>query len=397
MSGPLRIAILTHSTNPRGGVSHALSVAEALTDLGHAAVVHAPDPSGRGFFRTARCGTVSVPAGPLAAPGTAAMVEQRIAEYGEHFGRPANRGFDIYHAHDGIGGNVLADLAARRDIPGFVRTVHHLDAFAEPGLAARQHRGVAAATRVLCVSEVWRSHLAHEFGIDAARVGNGVDTAEFSPVPDAHDGGVRARWGIGSGPVFLSVGGFEARKNSLGIIKAFAGVHAAMPGARLVVVGGASVLDHSAYVQRCNDLLHSLGLPDGPGRPVIRTGPVAQADMAAVYRTADTLVFASLNEGFGLAVIEAMACGTPAIVSSIPPFTDYLQPGDALWADPADPATIADAMRRSLDPTVRDAIIHRGLKLASGYTWRSSALVHLDVYGRLNHPSGHRRPEPVHA
>ncbi len=53
-SSRLRIAILTHSTNARGGVVHGLELADALTRLGHTAVVHAPDPSGKGFFRKNR-------------------------------------------------------------------------------------------------------------------------------------------------------------------------------------------------------------------------------------------------------------------------------------------------------------------------------------------------------
>ena len=53
----LRIAILTHSTNPRGGVVHALALGDALTALGHEVVVHAPDINQHGFFRATRCGT----------------------------------------------------------------------------------------------------------------------------------------------------------------------------------------------------------------------------------------------------------------------------------------------------------------------------------------------------
>ncbi|HEY9215450.1 MAG TPA: MSMEG_0565 family glycosyltransferase, partial [Ancylobacter sp.] len=61
----LRIAILAHSTNPRGGVVHALELADALTRLGHEAAVHAPDAKGTGFFRPTLCETVSVPASPI--------------------------------------------------------------------------------------------------------------------------------------------------------------------------------------------------------------------------------------------------------------------------------------------------------------------------------------------
>ena len=393
----LRVAILTHSTNPRGGVSHALSIADALTDLGHEAVVHAPDPSLRGFFRAARCGTVSVPAAALHSAGTGAMVEQRIVEYAKYFAYSNHRGFDVYHAHDGIGGNVLADLAAGGLIPGFVRTVHHLDAFADPRLAARQRRGVSAASRLLCVSDVWRDTLRRDFGIDAVRVDNGVDLDEFSALPNHRDAEVRDHWGLGAGPIFLSVGGLEARKNSLRIIEAFETIRTSLPSAQLLIVGGASVLDHAAYAGRCTAAMAALGLAEGPGCPVVRTGPVAQTDMPALYRIADALVFPSLNEGFGLAVIEAMACGTPAVVSRIAPFTEYLGDEDALWADPADTASIADAMRRSLDAAQDPARGRRGLNIASRFDWRSSARAHLDVYRELVRAADPRCAEPTDA
>ena len=63
MTRPLRIAMLAHSTNPRGGVVHALHLSEALATLGHEVVLHAPDASGAGFFRAARCATRAVSGG----------------------------------------------------------------------------------------------------------------------------------------------------------------------------------------------------------------------------------------------------------------------------------------------------------------------------------------------
>src|SRR3984957_9390055 len=96
---PLRIAILTHSTNPRGGVVHALELGDALTRLGCEAVVHAPDAKGEGFFRAPLCGTASVPATPAGAD-TTGMVEARIADYLAYFEDPAHRRFDVFHAGD---------------------------------------------------------------------------------------------------------------------------------------------------------------------------------------------------------------------------------------------------------------------------------------------------------
>ena len=111
VSRPLRVAMLTHSTLPRGGVVHAMSLAEALEDLGVETVLHAPDAAGCGFFRKPRCAAIAFPVEP-APRDTADMVEQRIDDYLRWFRRPENRGFDLYHAHDGIGANALATLKA---------------------------------------------------------------------------------------------------------------------------------------------------------------------------------------------------------------------------------------------------------------------------------------------
>jgi hypothetical protein len=79
MSRPFRVAMLTHSTLPRGGVVHAMNLSEALEDLGVETVLHAPDSAGRGFFRKPRCDAIAFPVEP-APRETADMVEQRIGE-----------------------------------------------------------------------------------------------------------------------------------------------------------------------------------------------------------------------------------------------------------------------------------------------------------------------------
>lgn len=380
---PLRIAILAHSTIPRGGVVHALELGDALVRLGHDAVVHAPDAKGAGFFRTALCGTVSVPASPVGRDMTA-MVETRIADYVRHFEPEANRRFDIFHAQDGISANALATLRERGLIGGFARTVHHIDTFHDPRMQALQRRAIVAAGRHFVVSEVWRARLATEFGIESAVVGNGVDMARFSPRPDGREDGLRLRFGLGAGPVLLSIGGVEARKNTLGALAAFVRLRERRPAAQLVIAGGVSLLDHDAYRQRFSVLLAASGLP---ADAVVETGPIAQADMPALYRTADALAFPSLNEGFGLVVLEAMASGLPAVVSRITPFTEYLGEGDAAWCDPADPQSIADAMAAVFDEPLRSNLIRSGREVAARRDWQRTARAHLATYAAMRERS----------
>ncbi|WP_342151765.1 MSMEG_0565 family glycosyltransferase [Methylorubrum sp. SB2] len=388
----LRIALLTHSTNPRGGVAHCLALAEALCAMGHEAVVHAPDPTGRGFFRDAACPTVSVASRP-AGETLVERVRARINDYLRHFGTPAACDFDVFHAHDGIGGNALATLRHRRLIPRFARTVHHLDSFAEPLLADWQERSIREAARLLCVSRLWADRIGDEFGTRADLVGNGVDLAVYTPEPTEADAAVRARLGLGAGPVILSVGGFEERKNTAGIVAAFARLRQSHPQAQLVVAGGASLLDHAAYRARCHALLTAHGLDIGAGRAVIETGPVPQAEMPALYRIADALAFPSWKEGFGLCVLEAMACGTPTIVSRLAPFTEYLAETDALFVDPADPEAIAAAMAQALVPDIRARLRAAAPARVAAHSWRACAERHLPAYAAC----ARARQEPIHA
>jgi glycosyltransferase involved in cell wall biosynthesis len=105
--------------------------------------------------------------------------------------------------------------------------------------------------------------------------------------------------------------------------------------------------------------------------------------MPALYHIADALVFPSLNEGFGLVVLEAMASGTPAIVSRQPPFTEYVGEEDALWCDPTSPDSIADAMIRVLAEPLRSLRVARARALAARHGWGQVAKRQLAVYARL--------------
>jgi glycosyltransferase-like protein len=385
MNKPLRIAILTHSTNPRGGVVHALELGEALGRLGHEPTVYAPDATGAGFFRNASCRTACVAAAP-ADRDTFAMVESRIADYVRYFESARNQ-IDVWHAQDGISGNALATLKERGLIQGFARTVHHVDTFDDDRLSALQLRSITAADGLFVVSRMWQQWLGRELGRDAHHVGNGVDMERFSSTPDATDAVLRLRLGLSPGtPVFLAVGGVEERKNTIRLLEAFRTVHAQHPTCRLMIAGGASLLDHGAYQQRFFAALTHSGLPDDA---VIPTGPWPQELMPALYRAATTLVFPSMKEGFGLVVLEAMASGVPVVTSRVAPFTEYLGHDDVIWCDPLNPAAIAEAMSASLDARSRERLVARGLNVARRHNWRTTAQAHLAVYDRLR--------EAVHA
>jgi len=380
---PLRIAILTHSTNPRGGVVHALEVGGALTRLGHHAVVHAPDPHGSGFFRPTVCETQPFAASPPDAD-LATMVQSRVADYVRHFEVHANRQFDIFHAQDSISSNALAAMQSRGLITSFVRTVHHIDHFNDPQLAALQRHAIMAADTHFTVSRHWQTVLKQDYNIQAYLAGNGVDLVRFTAAADPADAALRKRLGLGSGPVYLAVGGIEERKNTWRILQAFQLAHVDNPGAQLLIAGGASLLDHRSYQQEFYTALAASGLP---ACAVIVTGPLPQADMPSLYRITDALVFPSVKEGFGLVVLEAMASRLPVITSHIAPFTEYLGDDDVIWCNPEDSTSIACAMTVVLQPERRAQLIQNGTSIAARYGWQAIAQAHLAVYEDIKEPA----------
>ena len=385
MPDSLRIGLLTHSVNPRGGVVHTLELARALHLAGHAVTVFAPAQPGQRFFREVAHGVSLVPVGP-APKDLAELVGDRIAACRGHLGALlAHEHFDVLHAHDGIGANALADLAQAGAIPGFVRTVHHLDHFDHPQLDAWQRRGVSAATRLLCVSPGWARALQAQFGREAALVDNGVDLARYTRQRDAGDEALAARLGLRPGvPRWLLVGGVEARKNTLRVLQAYLALRVAYPGAQLIVAGGASLLDHGAYAHEFEAAAAAAGIDAGPGADLVFTGTLADAEMPALFRQSSALLMPSLREGFGLVVLEALACGTPVVVSDRPPFTEYLgdtfAAGHALATDPLDVAAIAAAMVRAVEPARRAALAAAVPPVCLRHGWAASAQRHLALY-----------------
>jgi len=371
---PLRVALYTHSTNPRGGVVHTLELGDALAKLGHDVTIHAPDPAGTGFFRDTAARHVSIKAAP-APKSLRDMVAQRIEEIAAHI-RGDGRGYDLYHAQDSINANALANCVQSGDISAFVRTVHHVDAYPDRQLLEWQVRGIREATACFCVSKVWQDFLRREHECRADVVPNGVSLERYSSEPGVRDASVRAALQLGRGPIYLAIGGVESRKNTINILNGFKHVLAVYPDARLVIAGGASLLDHRGYQRAFDAELEESCVADH----VIRTGPVADADMPSLYRIADALVFPSVKEGFGLVVLEALASETPVVVSRIAPFTEYLTESDCIFADPFDAISIGAAMIRALSEGARAAAARARLGVAARMGWNVSAARQLSLY-----------------
>ena len=122
---PLRIALLTYATKPRGSVVHTCELADALTALGHQVCIWALDKDGQGFDRPLNCEVRLVPTQP-APVNLDALIQQLIQEFITAF-EQTDQTYDIYHAQDCIGANALAHLRQHGKISDFVRTVHHIE------------------------------------------------------------------------------------------------------------------------------------------------------------------------------------------------------------------------------------------------------------------------------
>lgn len=384
----MRIALFTHSVNPRGGVVHTLELGRALHEAGHDVTIFAPSVGGAPMFRASPCRVVLAPA---AAHGndTVMMVQTRIDALKAALLEEGASGFDVLHAQDGIGGNALADLREAGSIRGFVRTVHHLDAFANPRLSAWQQRAYADADTVLCVSDTWTRKMRDEFGVTASTVNNGVDVARFRDVGSTD---VCTEFGLSGKPMVLAVGGIEERKNTLQLLEAFALLRQTHAEAQLVLAGGASLLDHDTYTQRFIARAAQVGFRIGKHEPIVVTGPLEDAAIPALLQRADVVSMMSLREGFGLVVLEALAAGTPVVVSQIEPFTGYLDERVCCWAQPDNATSIGNALRRALHERGGVDFEHAVPELLARFSWRESARRHIALYAnhvqRIMQPLG---------
>jgi glycosyltransferase involved in cell wall biosynthesis len=113
---------------------------------------------------------------------------------------------------------------------------------------------------------------------------------------------------------------------------------------------------------------------------VIRTGALDADELDALYRAADLVAYPSLYEGFGLAIVEAMARGVPVVTSTTPACAEVA--GDAaLLVDPLDVGGLADALARGLtDEALRADLVARGNERASTFSWAATARATLDAY-----------------
>jgi glycosyltransferase-like protein len=380
----LRIAMLTYSLRPRGGVVHALEISEALTRRGHDVELIALGPPGERFFRAPSVPSRIVRYEPIDAPFDKRIMAM-LAAYRDGLAEPLARGrFDLIHSQDCLSANAALELRDAGVVPHVIRTVHHIDDFTSPSLVECQDRSILRPDALLCVSEPWVARLADEFGLRAELVCNGVDTGRYRPPRDSPERlADRERFGLGDRFTVLTIGGIEPRKGSLTLLEGFARLRALAPelDPLLVVAGGATLFDYRHEVDRFRARVAALELGD-----LVRVlGSLPDDQIESLYRAADAFAFPSTKEGFGLAALEALASGLPVVASELDEFTTYLADGrTALLVPVGDSDALGAALARlARSPETRSRLRAAGLGVAAEHTWERAAVAHERVYREL--------------
>jgi len=200
---------------------------------------------------------------------------------------------------------------------------------------------------------------------------------EFAPASAgdaAADAARLAELGLSPG-YLLFVGTFEPRKNVAGLLQAYACLRQQRPDSPPLVLVGRSGWLFEETLRRIQDLKLETA--------VRRLEDAPDTHLPALYRGAAALVLPSHYEGFGFPVLEAMGCGTPAVIADRASLPEIA--GDAaLQVDPDDHEALAAAIGRVLDDSsLRAELVRRGLDRARAFTWERTARQTLDLYERV--------------
>ncbi len=373
-----RVALLTYSTKPRGGVVHTLALGEALAAAGVRVHVYALGGPGDSFYRATSLPFILFPV----RDGTGSLEEKVFASVdalAEGLAVVADR-YDLLHSQDCISARAATRVRdAGAGLP-VIRTVHHVDDFTTQALIDCQYRAIVEPDHLLVVSEEWRRILREEYQVGAEVVRNGVDPSRFPPVSAARVAELRASVGAQDRFVLLAVGGIEPRKGSKALFRALGLLRGQGLDPVLVILGGHSFRDYAAYREEALALLPGLGL--AVGTDVVELGTVTDAVLADWYRSADALAFPSTVEGFGLVALEALAAELPVVASDLPVFREFLTDGqDALLPPVDDPVALSVALQRVMtDPRLRATLVAGGRAVVPAFTWAASATRHAQIY-----------------
>lgn len=275
----------------------------------------------------------------------------------------------------GVHGRTIAFVhdMAYQAFPDTVRkkTRHYLEGSME--------KSCQRADKIIVISEFTRMELQKYLSVPEDKIEViplGVDRSRFHPFYSGREiEDAKARYGIASA-YLLYIGTIEPRKNIERLLRAYALLKMKTKQVPELVLAGKK----GWLYQDIFRTVEELGLADC----VRFTGYVADGDLPRLLCGAQAFVFPSVYEGFGLPILEAMACGVPVVTSDTASMPETA--GDAaVLADPTDPGSICDAMLMLLqDAEQRHKLSEAGLKRARRYTWEKAADRFLEVCNGLH-------------
>lgn len=223
---------------------------------------------------------------------------------------------------------------------------------------------------VITVSEITKRDILSSFRVREEKLkvihlGVGMEFRQMKEAADVRD--FRRQNGL-EGPAILYVGNVKPHKNIEALLRAFNNLTSVRHDVSLVFVGGRPSLQPTLW--------KSLK----PGSNVKELGQLSQEDLVRAYNAAEVLVLPSRYEGFGLPALEAMACGTPVIVSNGGSLPEIV--GDAAIIFPLEKeASLEDALKSILsDSSLRDSLMRKGIERAKKFSWHEAARNTLAVY-----------------
>lgn len=286
---------------------------------------------------------------------------------------------DIYHATDFVLPPTLSSVKT-------VLTVHDLSFVrvpdsASPSLKAYLDvvvpRSAKRATHILADSIATKDDLLSLYGIPSSKITvllSGVNSIFTRSIDHSLVMTTRSKYRIGKEPYIFTIGTVQPRKNYIRLIQALKILHTVGLKVHLVISGGKGWLDDPIYTEITNTGLHQF---------IHFIGYADDKDLPSLYSGSVCFAFPSLYEGFGLPVLEAMACGSPVLTSNISSLPEVA--GDAaLMVDPYDVEAIADGLKKLIeDNLLRETLINKGLTRAKEFTWQKSAHQLLSIYNSL--------------
>ncbi len=312
------------------------------------------------------------------------ITDYTIRQFWAYFAVPriiSETGSDIFHSVDNISGRFF-----RKNFR-LVLTVHDIIPVVCPDLVKKMDRlafylaypqALNNADRIITGSESAKNDLIERYSISEKKISviyDGCDHDMFKPSGDKDKiREVCRKYGI-DGPFLFNLSSASPRRNLMRLLKAYKILHKRGYGDFKLVLGGSRDFKYEELYR----FVQEEGLEDR----ILTIGYVSQQDLPFLYNGAELFIYPSLYEGFGLTVLEAMACGTPVITSNLSSLPEVVG-NSGLLIDPFSVEEIAESTMELLDNhDKRKEMSLNGIKQSKIFDWNRTTLETIEVYKNL--------------